>query len=172
MTRWWTADCVSELAKHHYLLEFRADDATDWKLQAGAALHVDAGHVDFFKTVLTPLHRRKDIWLERGGVGYLRMIPVEQVVDSDLPVALNHELLDPRHDLHLASQGNRIETKPPGSSEEVFQRRCRGVMRAEYESFVIGHLRHWSQPMPRFVELSTVEGVEPRNAIEPAVDTI
>src|ERR1700693_1602334 len=102
----------------------------------------------------------------------LRMIPIEEIVDCDFPVAIDDELLDGGHHDHFAARCNHIEAEPAGSAEKLFQWRCGNVVRPEYESAVCCYLRHLRQPVPRFVELTVVEGLESRHAKKFSVDAI
>src|SRR5262245_20539643 len=100
------------------------------------------------------------------------MVPVEQIVDGDLPVALDHELLNAGHDFHISAEGDGIEAESPGGSEEFFQRWRGRVMGAKYEPLVVRYLRDRRQPVPRFIEFSIIEDVQTGYAIEAAVDSI
>src|SRR5581483_3304717 len=165
------ADRMAILAQHHHGLELRADDAAAGQFQVGPVLHVHAGHVDL--PAVAPLTRgRQNVGLECRRMAYLRMVPVKQVVNRDLPVAFDHELLDPRNHLHVPAQRDQVETEPAGRTQKLLERRRTRIVRAEDEPLVRGDLRDLRKPAALLVELAAVEDVEAGNAVQLPVDPI
>ena len=108
----------------------------------------------------------------RGHVGDLRVVPVEEVVDRELPVARDHELLDAGHDLEVAAQHHEVDREPRRRPEVVVERRRGRVHRCEDEALVRVELRDLAEPVLGAVELVVVQLRHPGDADEAAVEAI
>src|SRR5271156_459363 len=120
---------MAVLAEHDHLVEFRSADSRNRHVEGGATIHVHAGHIDLFICTATYTRRSERAGLECRRMGDLRMIPIEEVVDGDFPVAIDDELLNAGNYHHVTARRDQIESEPPGSAQELLQRRCGNVVR-------------------------------------------
>ena len=106
----------------------------------------------------------------------LRMVPVVEIVDGELPVAIDDELLHAGHDFHVALQGQEVEPKFARHAKVLIKRRSRGVVRGEDEPLEAVQLGNLAEAYLRPVEVLPIEvpvagdpGQRPVNAVRPAM---
>ena len=108
----------------------------------------------------------------RRHVRDLRVVPVEEVVDRELPVAVDDELLDAGDDLDVPPQRDQVDAQPAGRAEVVLEPRGRRVERREDEAVVALELRDLAKAKLAHVEIALVELVDPGDADEVPADVV
>jgi hypothetical protein len=89
------------------------------------------------------------------------VIPVEDVVHGELPVARDDELLDTGHHFQLALAGKELQPGNTGTAEELQQRQRLWVQRGQNEALVDLQLSDLTQTAGRDVHVVVIQLVQP-----------
>ena len=100
------------------------------------------------------------------------MIPVEEIVDGDLPVAVDDVLLDAVHGFDRAVGHEQPQADAADLSQIVVKRRRFGIERREVEAVGVIDLCRLGESPLRLVEVLSVVGRQARYADQVSVQVV
>ncbi len=102
----------------------------------------------------------------------LDVVPVEEVVDRQLPIALRPVLAHAVQELDLAPGGHQVDAEAAHPAEVLLERRRRWIEGRENEAAVARHLGGGCEPPSLAIQVAAVEDVLAAHADQRAVEVV